>query len=142
VEVKGHVTRRSVVQQIEVPVLPERGKPVTPHGATAWLRMVLREGKKRQIRHMTAAVGLPTLRILRIAIGSISLNALQPGEWRFLTPAEIEALKKILQADAPRRVPKKILDASSSTAAENPGASAGNNRGSRYRSGARPRRDR
>ena len=44
---------------IPEPELPERAKPVTPHGPTTWLRIVLREGKKRQIRHMTAAVGLP-----------------------------------------------------------------------------------
>jgi len=95
VEVKGVKTRRAQVLQVPEPDLPPRRKPITPHGPTAWLRMVLREGKKRQIRHMTAAVGLPTLRLIRIAVGPVSLIGLQPGEWRYLTPAEIDALQQI-----------------------------------------------
>ncbi|NTV37447.1 MAG: pseudouridine synthase, partial [Anaerolineaceae bacterium] len=59
---------------IPEPTLPDREKPVTPHAPTAWLRLVLEEGKKRQIRHMTAAVGFPTLRIVRVAIGPIGLG--------------------------------------------------------------------
>ncbi len=95
VEIKGYHTRRAQVMPITEPDLPPRRKPVTPHGATAWLRIVLREGKKRQIRHMTAAVGLPTLRLVRVAIGPIGLGDLQPGQWRHLTPAEVVALKKL-----------------------------------------------
>ncbi len=76
------------------PSLPPRPKPVTPHGPTAWIEIQLREGKKRQIRHMTAAVGLPTLRLVRVAIGPIRLGNLQPGEWRDLTQAEINLLRK------------------------------------------------
>ncbi len=98
VEVKGEKTRRCQVMVVPEPNLPERRKPVTPHGQTTWLRLVLREGKKRQIRHMTAAVGLPTLRLVRIAIGPIALNELQPGEWRILTPAEVTVLKQLVQA--------------------------------------------
>lgn len=95
VEVKGIKTRRAQVLHVPEPNLPPRRKPVTPHGPTAWLRVVLREGKKRQIRHMTAAVGLPTLRLIRIAVGPVSSIGLQPGEWRYLTPAEINALQQI-----------------------------------------------
>ncbi len=95
VEVKGRKTRRSQVMVVLEPDLPPRAKPVTPHGPTSWLRIVLREGKKRQIRHMTAAVGLPTLRLVRIAIGPVALGDLQPGEWRSLSQEEISALKKI-----------------------------------------------
>ena len=79
VDVKGERTRRSQVMVVPEPDLPPREKPVTPHGPTTWLRIVLREGKKRQIRHMTAAVGLPTLRLVRVAIGPVSLGDLQPG---------------------------------------------------------------
>jgi 23S rRNA pseudouridine2457 synthase len=50
---------------------------------------------KRQIRHMTAAVGLPTLRLVRIAIGPVSLGNLQPGEWRYLTLAEVQSLRSL-----------------------------------------------
>ena len=93
VEVKGQKTRRARVMLVPEPELPARAKPVTPHGPTSWLRIVLYEGKKRQVRHMTAAVGLPTLRLVRVAIGPIGLNELQPGEWRYLTPAEVASLK-------------------------------------------------
>jgi len=59
---------------------------------TAWLKITLQEGRKRQVRRMTAAVGHPTLRLVRIAVGPISLGNLQPGRWRDLTPAEQKAL--------------------------------------------------
>ncbi len=95
VEVKGEKTKRCQAMVAPEPDLPPRAKPVTPHGSTSWLRIVLREGKKRQIRHMTAAVGLPTLRLIRVAIGPLGLNDLQPGEWRILTPAEVEVLKRL-----------------------------------------------
>ena len=74
--------------------LPSRSKPVTPHGPTAWIEIKLRERKKRQIRHMTAAVRLPTLRLVRVAIGRIRLGNLQPGKWRDLSSDEINSLKK------------------------------------------------
>jgi len=61
---------------------------------TAWLKITLQEGRKRQVRRMTAAVGHPTLRLVRIAIGPISLGDLQPGRWRDLSPAEQEALRE------------------------------------------------
>jgi 23S rRNA pseudouridine2457 synthase len=67
---------------------------VTPHGPTAWIEIKLREGKKRQIRHMTAAVGLFTLRLMRVAIGEIKLNDLPMGEWRELRQDEIKLLRK------------------------------------------------
>jgi 23S rRNA pseudouridine2605 synthase len=60
-----------------------------------WLRVVLREGKKRQIRHMTAAVGYPTLRLLRWAIGPLTLGDLELGQARPLTTDEINALRKL-----------------------------------------------
>jgi 23S rRNA pseudouridine2457 synthase len=93
VEIKGIKTKRCKVTVIPEPNLAERSKPVTPHGMTTWLRMELREGKKRQIRHMTAAVGLPTLRIFRIAIGPIGIGIMAPGEWRDLSLDEISMLK-------------------------------------------------
>ncbi len=50
-----------------------------------WLELVIREGRNRQVRRMTAAVGLPTLRLVRVAIGSYALDGLGPGEWRTLS---------------------------------------------------------
>jgi 23S rRNA pseudouridine2457 synthase len=49
---------------------------------TAWLEIVLTEGRNRQVRRMTAAVGHPTLRLIRVAIGAWSLGNLRPGEWK------------------------------------------------------------
>ena len=94
VQLKDYRTLPAKARLIPDPGLPPRPKPVTPHGPTAWIEIKLREGKKRQIRHMTAAVGIPTLRLFRAAIGPIKLGNLQPGEWRDLTQNEIKLLKR------------------------------------------------
>ena len=92
IKLKGYTTRAAKVRIIPDPGLPPRSKPVTPHGPTSWLELKLREGRKRQIRHMTAAIGLFTLRLVRVAIGSILLGALNVGEWRQLTRSEMKTL--------------------------------------------------
>jgi 23S rRNA pseudouridine2457 synthase len=94
IQLKDYRTLPARVRLLPSLSVPPRPKPVTPHGPTAWLEIRLREGKKRQIRHMTAAVGLPTLRLIRVAIGQIELGSLQPGEWRDLTPQELNSLKR------------------------------------------------
>ena len=94
VPLKDYLTLPAKARILPDPNLPARTKPVTPHGPTAWIEIKLREGKKRQIRHMTAAVGLPTLRLIRVAIGRVRLGNLQPGVWRDLTPDELSSLKK------------------------------------------------
>jgi 23S rRNA pseudouridine2605 synthase len=63
-----------------------------------WLQVVLREGKKRQIRHMTAAVGHPTLRLVRWAIGPLTLGRLKAGEHVHLSHREVSALRQMVQA--------------------------------------------
>lgn len=93
IQLKHYVTLPARVRLIPTPELPPRTKPVTPHGPTAWIEIKLQEGKKRQIRHMTAAIGLPTLRLVRVAIGPIELGSLKSGEWRDLTAHEINLLK-------------------------------------------------
>lgn len=90
VHLKGYRSLPAKVRLIPDPDLPPRPKPVTPHGPTSWLEVRLREGKKRQIRHMTAAVGLFTLRLVRVAIGRVELGSLAPGEWRDLTRRELK----------------------------------------------------
>jgi 23S rRNA pseudouridine2457 synthase len=62
--------------------------------AAARIEIRPRAGKKRQIRHMTAAAGLPTLPLIRVAIGSLRLGDLEPGQWSDLTPAETNLRKK------------------------------------------------
>ena len=90
--IKDYVTKPCQARILpDAPILPERDKPVTPHGPTAWIELILTEGKKRQVRHMTAAIGLPTLRLLRMAIGPVQLGTLAVGTWRDLTPAEVRS---------------------------------------------------
>lgn len=83
------------VLEIE-PSLPERPVPIRfrKNVPTCWVELILREGRNRQVRRMTAAVGYPTLRLVRVAIGPILLGDLQPGEWRDLDEAEIRRLSK------------------------------------------------
>ena len=85
VEFGGKPTAPARVERLPKPPngLPER--PLRDDVRKTWLRIVLHEGRKRQIRHMTAAVGLPTLRLLRVAVGPIKLGELQPGQWRDLS---------------------------------------------------------
>jgi 23S rRNA pseudouridine2457 synthase len=92
VTIQGYRTLPCKIRTIPEPNLLPRDKPVTPHGPTSWIEIMLREGKKRQIRHMTALVGLFTLRIVRISIGSVKLGDLPVGGSRNLTPSEIKQL--------------------------------------------------
>lgn len=65
-----------------IPELPARAKKIRDdrHGPTSWISIVLKEGKYRQVRKMTAAVGFPTLRLVRVRIGKIQVKNMQPGE--------------------------------------------------------------
>lgn len=74
--------------------LPERiPPPALRNGHTySWLRLTLYEGKNRQVRRMTAAIGHPTLRLVRMGLGPLSLESMKPGELRRLKPAEVNAL--------------------------------------------------
>ncbi|MGC9334448.1 MAG: pseudouridine synthase [Anaerolineae bacterium] len=106
---KGRRTARATAELLpERPDLPPRSKPIRQRQTvpTAWLRIVLTEGRKRQVRHMTASVGHPTLRLVRVAIGPLELGDLQPGEWRELSPGELDALWQALHAGTVSR-PRK-----------------------------------
>ncbi len=63
-----------------------------PHNL--WIELILKEGKNRQIRRMIETIGGKVLRLVRIGVGPIELGALKKGEWRRLTPSEVEGLKK------------------------------------------------
>jgi 23S rRNA pseudouridine2457 synthase len=97
VVIKGQRTRPATIELLDKePQIFSRSVPIRYRKEipTAWLKITLQEGRKRQVRRMTAAVGHPTLRLIRIAIGPISLGNLQPGQWRDLTPDEQKALWK------------------------------------------------
>ena len=85
VTIKGYRTKPCQAEIVDPPEnLWERIPPIRYRAniPTSWVRLTLIEGKNRQVRHSTAAVGFPTLRLIRVQIGNISLGDLQPGEWR------------------------------------------------------------
>lgn len=84
VELKDGWTRPADAAVMTAPELWPRDPPIRFRRLipTTWLRLALREGKKRQVRRMTAAVGHPTLRLVRVAIGEWELGDLLPGQWR------------------------------------------------------------
>jgi len=88
VQLNDGPTLPAEARRIDEPQLWERVPPVRFRKSvpTAWLELVIREGRNRQVRRMTAAVGLPTLRLVRVRIGPWGLDGLQPGEWREVQP--------------------------------------------------------
>ncbi len=96
-------TRPAEVELLgDPPNLPERSVPIRfrKNVPTAWLHLTIREGRNRQVRRMTAAVGHPTLRLIRVAVGPIRLGDLAPGEWRDLSEAELLTLSQIRDGNA------------------------------------------
>jgi len=101
-------TRPAEVELLpDPPDLPERPVPIRFRKSvpTAWLELTLREGRNRQVRRMTAAAGHPTLRLVRVAIGPVTLGGLAPGQWRELSESERQALAVVrgLETTTPRR---------------------------------------
>jgi 23S rRNA pseudouridine2457 synthase len=98
--IKGRRTAPAQVNLLAAkPDLPPRAPPIRYRKTvpTCWLSIVLTEGRKRQVRRMTAAVGHPTLRLVRVAIGPLGLGSLQPGQWRGVSPDELLALRNMLR---------------------------------------------
>lgn len=97
VTIQDYRTRPAQAQLLNAaPDLPPRDPPIRFRKSipTAWLELTLTEGKNRQVRRMTASIGYPTLRLVRVAIAHLNLKGLQPGQWRDLT---LEELKPLLQ---------------------------------------------
>lgn len=91
VRLAGTRTKPAEVRLLpSAPALPDRPVPIRFRKSvpTAWLEITLREGRNRQVRRMTAAVGHPTLRLVRVAVGPLRLGDLAPGRWRDLTRGE------------------------------------------------------
>ena len=109
VMVQGRRTLPARARAVADPALPERNPPVRHRlrVPTDWLELELREGRNRQVRRMTAAVGLPTLRLVRIAIDlmdggpPLDLVGLAPGAWRAVSPPERKRLEALLRRGRP-----------------------------------------
>ena len=82
VEVAGRPAGRAVVEKLNV------------EGEPTWLKIILTEGRKRQIREVAEALGHPVIRLTRVRIGPLKLGQLKTGHWRHLTPAEVQRLKQ------------------------------------------------
>lgn len=107
--VRGNPDRRAL-QKLAGGVLIE-GKKTAPARVTrlshsplsSWLRLELREGRKREVREMCRAVGHDVLELKRTEFAGLTLGKLSPGEWRFLQPAEIRRLQDLAALSEPRR---------------------------------------
>lgn len=85
--------RRGVVLDDGYRTSPAQVFIESPHGKGAWLRVILHEGRKRQIRQIGTTLGLPVVKIIRIRIGNIHIGSLKPRQWRYLSENEIKTLK-------------------------------------------------
>lgn len=96
VDLKGYRSRPAEVRILKPqPTVPPRDPPVRVRKSIPdiWIELILREGRNRQVRHMTAGAGHPTLRLIRYAIGTLTLEGLEPGAWRELTSPERRELR-------------------------------------------------
>lgn len=96
VVIKGQRTRKAEASRLaSEPELPPRSVPIRVRKSVpdSWIELRLTEGRNRQVRRMTAAVGHPTLRLVRWSIGPITLDRLAPGQWRELDASEVAALR-------------------------------------------------
>lgn len=94
--IEGKKTKPAEVRLLETePALPPRSVPIRfrKNVPTAWIEITLREGRNRQVRKMTAAVGHPTLRLVRVKIGTLTIEGLDVGESRTLTAEEVASLR-------------------------------------------------
>jgi 23S rRNA pseudouridine2605 synthase len=85
--------RRGVVLEDGYKTAPAEVQFLRYHGKGAWLKVILREGRKRQIRELGSRIGLPVVKIIRTRIRTLKLGSLKPGGWRHLTGNEIDSLK-------------------------------------------------
>ena len=104
VELKDGLTKPAKVKKIAAPALWERHPPIRYRAniPTTWLELTIKEGKNRQVRRMTAAIGHPTLRLIRAAIGPWTVANLSPGESLVISDdPEIKRLLKQVKSKAP-----------------------------------------
>ncbi|MBD2447731.1 rRNA large subunit pseudouridine synthase E [Nostoc sp. FACHB-152] len=109
VEIQDYRTRPANVRLLpKDPPVGDRNPPIRfrKNVPTAWLEMTLTEGKNRQVRRMTAAVGFPTLRLIRVSIAHLRLDGLQLGEWRELSVSELQLLHQLPKKNSQSRTQK------------------------------------
>lgn len=108
VELKDGMTRPARAQLMQAPTVWPRDPPIRERKSipTCWVELQISEGRNRQVRRMTAAVGYPTLRLIRAAIGPITLDTLHPGQWREVDVARELPAQWLRPAAAPRRSPQ------------------------------------
>lgn len=113
IQIQEYRTRPAQVRLlVPDPDLPDRVPPIRDRKSipTCWLEITLTEGRNRQVRRMTAAIGFPTLRLVRVAMGiqteqgleQLSLAGLRQGEWRDVTDSERRQLQRLLKESAMR----------------------------------------
>jgi 23S rRNA pseudouridine2605 synthase len=90
-----NIWRKGVVIEGGHRTLPARVEVLQQDKTGKWLRVIMKEGKKRQIREIGFSIGLPVKRIIRRRIGPVEAGRLKPGEWRPLTPQEMRSLKNL-----------------------------------------------
>ena len=94
-----NIWRKGVVIEGGYRTLPARVEILQHDKTGKWLRVILKEGKKRQIREIGFSIGLPVKRIIRRRIGPVEAGQLKPGEWRSLTPQEMRSLKNLKKSN-------------------------------------------
>ena len=108
VVIQGRMTLPAEARLLEPqPEVLDREPPIRyrKHIPTTWIELMLREGRNRQVRKMTAAVGFPTLRLMRVGFGPLRLEELPAGSWRDLTEEELTALRRMV--NRPSRAPRR-----------------------------------
>ncbi len=100
--VEGHPSEKTLEKwRRGVYLEGRRTRPATvevmkPEKDATWLRVVMREGRKRQIRRIAAMLGHPVRRLIRVRIGPLELGTMKPGQWRYLRPREVQALRRLV----------------------------------------------
>jgi 23S rRNA pseudouridine2605 synthase len=91
--------QRGIVLEDGYRTAPAQVQVIETSGKGAWLRVVMREGRKRQIRETGSQIGLPVVRIIRVRIGSLVLGQMKPREWRHLSIIELQELRRLVKLE-------------------------------------------